>query len=67
MPPGRRWHFEVRGKEIHIIRAGEEMESMCGLRYGAIKDIITVNDTKYAGDRKQMSMVNIILCFSMYD
>lgn len=62
MPPGRRWHFQVHGKEIHLIRAGEEAVSLCGLKYGAIKDITTVKDKKYAGDRNQMILVRILWC-----
>ena len=30
------------------------------LRYGAVKGIVIVNDKKYAGDRKQMIMVNSV-------
>ena len=59
MPPGRRWHFQVRGREIHLIRAGEEAVSLCGLKYSAIKDITTVKDKKYAGDRNQMILVRL--------
>ena len=58
MPVGRRWHFEVRGKtEIWIIRAGEAMESLCGLKYGAIKDLTIVKDKKHEGDRTNFIMV----------
>ena len=52
MPPGRRWHFEVRGRDIVLIRAGEEMESLCGLKYGAIKDI-TVGKSSKPGERNE--------------
>ena len=50
----------MRGtKEIWLIRAGEvnEMESLCGLKYGAIKDITIVRDKKLEGDRNQFIMV----------
>ena len=61
MPPGRRWHFEVRGKEIFVIRAGDEMESLCGLKYGAIKDITIGKDNKKAsgGDKNQIILVRM--------
>ena len=60
--PQRRWHFEVRGREIYLIRAEEEMESRCGIKYGAVKDITIVSDKKQPGDRNQMIMVRTTVC-----
>lgn len=62
MPPGRRWHFQVRGREIHLIRTCEEAMSMCGLKYGAIKDITTVKDKKFAGDMILVRIRYLLLC-----
>lgn len=57
----------MRGREIHLIRAGEEVESLCGLKYGAIKDITIVKDKKCTGDRNQMILVRIkYLLWCMY-
>ena len=39
MPVYRRWNFEIRGRDIHVVREGEEISSVCGLRYGPVKVI----------------------------
>ena len=57
MPPGRRWYFEVREKEIHLIRDGEDMETRCGLKYGAIKDL-AVSEGRRQTERSQFILVS---------
>lgn len=56
MPTYRRWNFEVRGKDILVIREGEEISSVCGLKFGPVKTVTSGKEHVKGAAAKQQAL-----------
>lgn len=58
MPAGnRRWNFDVKGKDILIVRENEEFSSLSGLRFGPIKLITKGKEHARGAAAKQQALL----------
>ena len=67
MPTYRRWNFEVRGKDILVIREGEEISSVCGLKFGPIKIVTKVKGAAATGTQVNEQVVSIFLAWCQFE
>lgn len=58
MPPGRRWHFDVRaGASIYVVREGKDITSRDGTPMGAVKDVLVAGKEHTRGAAKDQALL----------